>query len=190
MKKLIFAALLLPALLVSCKGGNKDKDYQVTKEVFEHELDPHTVIFESNYQVTNDYTGMHLINEIDYGKVILNAKTRYAFEKYNNGIKQITLDIYGNKLDEYTYSDINSFYSMWFGEFYCLFSLKYEDFTYDRSVQAYRCGRIVYDQYHIVEYGLAKAYKNKPTYLEFYIQGLGLYTISICRHGEISIPYK
>lgn len=189
MKKVIFAAFLLPALLVSCKGGNKDKDYQVTREVFEHEANAHTVLFESNYQITTDFGSTHFINEIDYGKVIVNVNNRNAFEDLGDQIKANYLNAYGDVLDSTIYEK-EYFYNMWFGDSIFLFNLNFDDFRYDKSTQSYVCGQIYYDENHVIESGILQAYKNKPKYIEFTIRGVGTYKAYFSRHGEINIPYN
>ena len=188
MKKLLFAAFLLPLTLTGCKKGSSDKDYQFTKETFQKKFNPHAVVFESNYQTVTDYGYTHFINEYDYGKVIVNGTQRYAYKENGGTVDKYTLDSFGYAVSVTTYNSMQEFYSYYFGEFYALFFLQYEDFTYDKTSQAYVCGRVAYDANHVILSGAIKGYKNNPIYIEFNIEGYGMYKTTMCRHGEIHVP--
>ena len=186
MKKLIFALILLPATLCSCKGNNKYKDYMVSKGVYEHELNAHTVLFESNYRI--DMEGMYFTqySEFDNGYARVDGKDVYHFEDLGAEIKCTHYTSQG--LVDYVRTDTKeNIYLWWFMSYYYLFTIPYEEFEFDKQERQYVCGEVSYSEEFAINRGVLKAYKNKPMYFEFDIKGYGTYKATFSQHGNISI---
>ena len=185
MKKLIFALLLLPATLCSCKS-NSNKNYKVTKKVFEHELNPHTVMFEANYQLDIVAFGEHQKNEFDCGTIRVNENYIFHFDDLGDHIRWKQYENDGTPY--YTMTDTcETIYRYWFGKLYYLFFLTYEDFTFDEKEKQYVCGRVEYSKDLVVSRGIFKSYNNKPMYIEFELEGYGTYYSTFSKHGEVTV---
>lgn len=185
MKKFIFALILLPATLCSCKE-NKYKNYTVSKGVYEHELNAHTVLFESNYRIDIEGQFISQSSEFDNGYARVDATQIYYFEDLGNDIRCSHYNS-GGVIDYTTTNSEENICLWWFGNFYYLFKIPYEAFEFDKQERQYVCGEVNYSEEFGINRGIIRAYKNKPMYFEFDIKGFGTYKATFSQHGNISI---
>ena len=168
----------------------KQDVYTITAEEYAHELNPETVVFNSNYSIVmTDYMNRVMSIDLDNGKYLNKLNGLYfAFEKVN---EKIMLTSYspdgrgGYRISSELY-DKESLFSYFFGSFQSLFYIPFTQWTFNATTNSYSLATLEYGGMKIIG-GTLKVKNGKPMYMDVIIDGVGTSSLTFSNHGEVNI---
>ena len=193
MKNRLAVLLLTPFILCSCTvdiGSNVDPEPAkekniITKEIFDYECNPDTVVFKSNYRVEHFFNGVsEVVTEFDNGKAVSN--NQYYYNNVNLG-DTVETTYYSSGGPVVTVRTKEEFYNYWFGGFGFFFDFEFEDFIYDEENDYYALKEPTSARGYQIDSGYMRTKNNKPVEYSFEIRHSGTFTGVFSRFGEISI---